>query len=212
MSSFSAGAKPLLRGSVKRELAMLDAAGQPAGHLGHGVLAVSRDEIGERRKQRGIGQHLRLDAVMQRLFPCIEDVSQSLLAPSLVLSGLSCTLCRLQWGITCSSRPLVLKPKAGTDARPTGEKGELTVNQGDSTHVSGTSPSLLLAAEKRNALLGFRGLRLGGLTLFPLWLLRAVDLTGLGSSGLTLVGLGLGRRPGSIDRGLGGVSGFCLWG
>src|SRR5207344_65 len=121
MCSFSAGAKPLLRGSVKRELAMLDAAGQPAGHLGHGVLAVSRDEIGERRKQRGIGQHLRLDAVMQRIFPRIEDVSQSLLAPSLVLSGLSCTLCRLQWVSPVLHVPLCLSQKL---ARTRGLQGK----------------------------------------------------------------------------------------
>jgi hypothetical protein len=52
------------------------------------------------------------------------------LAPSLVLGGLSCTLYRLQRDIPCSSRSLGSRPKIGTDARHTGEKGELTVNQG----------------------------------------------------------------------------------
>ena len=131
-----------MRGPVQRELAVLNAAGEPAGHFGHGVLAVSRNEIGECREQRGIGEHLRLDAVMQRLFPRIEDVSESLLAPSLVLCGLSCTLCWLQRGIPCSSRSVVLKPKTGTDARKTGEKGELTVNQGDSGRFSGDAAEL----------------------------------------------------------------------
>lgn len=42
---------------------------QAVGHLGHGVLAISPDEVGERCEQRGIGEHLGLDAVMQRLLP-----------------------------------------------------------------------------------------------------------------------------------------------
>ena len=82
---------------------------------------------------------------MQRLLPRIEDVSQSFLAPSLVLRGLSYTLDRLQRGIPLFFATLVLKPKTGTDARGTGEKGELTVNRG----LSGFSPRLAEMANGR---------------------------------------------------------------
>src|SRR4029078_1403653 len=89
----------LLRVPRQRELAMLDAAGQSARPLGHGILAVGLDEVGNGCEQPALGEHLGLDAVMQRLLPRIEDVSQSFLALSLVVRGLSCTLCRLQRGI-----------------------------------------------------------------------------------------------------------------
>ncbi len=64
---------------------MLDAAGQPARHLGNGILTVDADKVRERREQGCVRQHFRLDAVMQRLFPSIEDVSQSGLLLSVVL-------------------------------------------------------------------------------------------------------------------------------
>src|SRR4029079_5599348 len=90
----------LLRVPRQRELAMLDAVRQSARHLGHGILAVGLDEVGKGCEQRGVGEHLGLDAVMQRLLPRIEDVSQSFLALSLVVRGLSYTLDRLQRGIS----------------------------------------------------------------------------------------------------------------
>src|SRR5262245_66006609 len=94
-----------------------------------------------------------------------------------------------------------------------GEKGELTVNRGDSRRFPGTSQSLLPVAEERDALLGFLGFRLSGsLALFPLGLLHAVDLTGLWSGCLALARVGLGHRFGLIGRGLGGARRFGLWG
>ena len=56
----------------------MDAPRQASRHLCHGILAIDADEIGERRKQGGVGEHLRLDAVMQRLFPGVENVSERL--------------------------------------------------------------------------------------------------------------------------------------
>ena len=61
---------------LEGELAVEDASGQPIRHLRDRVLAINVDEVGERGKQGGIGKHLRLDAVMQRIFPSIEDVSE----------------------------------------------------------------------------------------------------------------------------------------
>ncbi len=67
---------PLLRGALKRELAVMDAPREASRHFCDGILAIDADKIGERRKQGGIGEHLRLDTVMQRLFPGVEDVSE----------------------------------------------------------------------------------------------------------------------------------------
>src|SRR6188472_3027190 len=107
---------------------------------------------------------------------------------------------------------LVLKPKTGTDARGTGEKGELTVNLG----LSGFSPRwprwLTAAAEKGNAWAGFSRFCFCGLALLSLWLLGAVDRICLGGGRLALAGLGPGRRFGLIGSGLGGVGGFRLRG
>ena len=38
--------------------------------------SIDVDEIGKRGKQSGVGEHFGLDAVVQRLFPSIEDVSE----------------------------------------------------------------------------------------------------------------------------------------
>ena len=66
---------------------MMDAARQTGRHLGDGVLAVYADEIGKRREQGRIGEHLRLDAVMQRLFPSIENISERRLLLCLLFRG-----------------------------------------------------------------------------------------------------------------------------
>jgi len=94
MSSWSAGARVTLslRGALQRELAMLDTARKTAGHLGYCVLAIGRDEVGKGCEQRGVGEHLRLDAVTQRLFPSIEDVSERRLRPSVVVQILDSVL------------------------------------------------------------------------------------------------------------------------
>ena len=51
------------------------------------VLAIDADKIGECCEQGCVGEHLRLDAVMQRLFPSIEDVSERRLFQGLVFGG-----------------------------------------------------------------------------------------------------------------------------
>jgi len=107
--------------AVQRELAVLNAAGEAAGHLGHGILAIGSDEIGKCCEQRGVGQHLRLDAVTQSLFPRIEDVSQSGLLPSLIVRVLYRMPGRLQQRDLSITMPRP-RPKTGTDARQRGDK------------------------------------------------------------------------------------------
>ena len=85
--SFAVVGPALLRGPLQRELAMVDAARQPGGHLGDGVLAIDADQIGERGEQGRVGKHLRLDAVMQGLLPGVEDISERRLLQGLAFSG-----------------------------------------------------------------------------------------------------------------------------
>jgi len=84
---------------------MLDAAREARGHLGDGILAINGDEIGERREQGGIGQHFRLDAVMQRLFPGVENVSQSILLLSPVAGAARWSSCLTQAGFPLFRNP-----------------------------------------------------------------------------------------------------------
>jgi len=66
---------------------MMDAPREASRHFGDGILAIDADKIGERRIQGGIGEHLRLDTVMQRLFPGVEDVSERCLPLRLSTRG-----------------------------------------------------------------------------------------------------------------------------
>ena len=77
----------LLRGALERELAMVNATGQAARHFRDRVLPIDVDEIGKRGKQSGVGEHFRLDAVVQGVFPGIEDVSKRRLLLRLVFRG-----------------------------------------------------------------------------------------------------------------------------
>jgi hypothetical protein len=85
-----------LRRALERELAVMDAAREPGRHLGHGILAIDGDEVGKRGEQRGIGEHLGLYAVMQRLFPRIEDIPQRGVFLGRICRAAQVSLCRLQ--------------------------------------------------------------------------------------------------------------------
>src|SRR5262245_19685443 len=87
----------------------MDAAREPGRHLGDGILAIDADQVGEGGEQGGVGEHLRLDAVVQRLFPRIEYVSERLLLQRLAFGGSRRSSCRSQFW-----RPLLGAGESGT--------------------------------------------------------------------------------------------------
>jgi len=77
--------------------AVTDAPRQPVRHFRDCVLAIGIDEIGQRGKQRGIGEHLRLDAVMQRLFPRVENILERRLLSRSTFRGMQFSPFRAQF-------------------------------------------------------------------------------------------------------------------
>src|SRR4029078_11947456 len=74
--------------------------------------------------------------------------------------------------------PLCLSQKLARAGGLRGEQGNQRLIRGFRRASRGT-PSLLPAAEERNALLGFLGLRLGSLALLPPGVLDTLDHTGV---------------------------------
>ena len=66
----------LLPGEFDRELAVANASAQAFREGGRGVLAVGRDQLGERREQARLGQTIVLDAVEARLGPCFAQIRE----------------------------------------------------------------------------------------------------------------------------------------
>jgi hypothetical protein len=54
----------------------MNAARETRCHLSDGILSIDADKVGKRGEECGIGKRPRLDAVMQRLFPRVEDVTE----------------------------------------------------------------------------------------------------------------------------------------
>src|SRR6185437_9171441 len=108
--------------------AVMDAPRQARGHLSHRILAIDADEIGESREHGGIGEHLRLDALMQRLFPGVEDISERLLLLRLALGGTRRSRCRSQLWCPLLGCRSVRERHNYTALPPLGRQSELTVN------------------------------------------------------------------------------------
>jgi len=65
-----------LRRALQRKFAVLNSTRKAGRHLPYGILAIDADQIGKGGEQRRIGQAFRLNAVMQRLLPSVQDIAQ----------------------------------------------------------------------------------------------------------------------------------------
>src|SRR5919199_2410945 len=63
--------------SAERELAVADAAGKAFGIAGGGILAIGRDELGERGEQAGLRQAIAVDAIEASFGPGLGQIAES---------------------------------------------------------------------------------------------------------------------------------------